>query len=362
MRKCGVFASIPGKPFFKEMYFEAIKPISAGNLDVFSFFDRPPVGEFSKEIHIHIAYSNIVLAVASTLDPTLIRSGSKRSSKIPNPNVLYEVGLAVGNGKPIIPITDDPSKLPAMIRHVGAVVYNPKAPDWKKLTNDLEERCAKILTGEYMELRRRTHIELLVRQGHGNKKPKSSKKSKGSKKQGPSNDILGDAIAAYKQEDHERVIRLLGPMIEQGFDHEAAYFFLSDAYFLSGESMPEGEKKYTYYRKQLEVAVKGHYLFDHHQDIHKNLGLAHLKLRDLSKAQAIFEEITQRHPNYHIARYNLACVYAQRGDLFPCITQLSHIIEKDSSWRNLARVDPDFDPLWQNDVFQRLLFPVTSLK
>lgn len=357
MRKCGVFVSIPGKSFFKEMYFKAIKPISAGNLDVFSFFDRPPVGEFSKEIHVHIAYSNIVLAVASVSDPGLKGTGSKLSSKNPNPNVLYEVGLAVGNGKPIVPITDDPSKLPAMIRHLGAVVYDPKAPNWKKLTKDLAERCATILTGEYMELRRRTHIELLVRQGHKSKKLISQPK-----KQGKSSDLLGDAIAAYRHEDHERVIRLLGPMIEQGFDHEAAYFFLSDAYFLSGESLPEGEKKYTYYRKQLEVALKGHYLFPHHQDIHKNLGLAHLKLRDLSKAQDIFEEITQRHPNYHIARYNLACVYSQRGDLYPCITQLFHIIEKDPSWRNLARVDPDFDTLWQNDVFQRLLFPVASLK
>jgi hypothetical protein len=42
--------------------------------------------------------------------------------------------------------------------------------------------------------------------------------------------------------------------------------------------------------------------------------------------------------------------------------QLGHIIEKDSSWRSLARVDPDFDPFWQNDTSQRLLFPVVSFK
>ena len=354
MRKCGVFVSIPNNPFFEEMYRKAIRPLSAGNLDVFSFYDRPPGGDFSKTIHVHIAYSNIVLAVvASVPDP----KGSKPSEAAPNPNVLYEIGLAVGNGKPIVPITDDPSKLPTMIRHLGAVTYDPKSPNWKKLTKDIAERCAKILTGEYMELRRRTHIELLVRHSKRNKKQTNH-----FKKRGLSNDILGDAIAAYKQEDHEQVICLLGPVIERGFGDEAAYFFLSDAYFLCGESLPDGEKKFTFYRKQLDVALKGHYLFEHHQDIHKNLGLAHLKLRDLSKAQVIFEEITQQHPNYLIARYNLACVYAQRGDLFACMNQLSHIIEKDPSWRNLARVDPDLDPLWQNDVFQRLLFPVVSLK
>lgn len=341
MRKCTVFVSIPGEPFFEEMYDKAIKPISAGALDVFSFFDRPPVGDFSSEIHIHIAYSNIVLAVAS---------GS-------NPNVLYELGLAVGNGKPILPITDDPERLPAMVRKIGAVIYDPKAPNWEKLTNTISDRCQKMLVGEYMQLRRRTHIELLVRQRQTVKT--ADAKTKKTKRSG---DVLGDAIAAYKREDHDRVIRLLGPMIQRGLGDATAYFFLSDSYFLCGESMPEGEKKYAYYRKQLEVALKGHYLYENHQDIHKNLGLAHLKLRDLNRAQTIFEEITQQHPNYLVVRYNLACVYAQRGELFACLRELSHIIEKDASWRSLARVDPDFEPFWHNDLFQRLLFPVAPLK
>ena len=244
-----------------------------------------------------------------------------------------------------------------MIRHIGAVIFNRQAPNWKKLTSDLSERCAKILTGEYMELRRRTHIELLVWQRKGGK----TRISRSSKK-GLSSDVLGDAIAAYNDGDHERVIRLLGPMIERGIGDAAAYFFLSDSYFLCAERMPEGEKKYTYYRKQLDVALKGHHLFEHHRDIYKNLGLAHLKLRDLSKAQTIFEEIIQKHPNYLVARYDLACVYAQRGELFSCMSQLSHIIEKEPSWRGQARVDPDFDSFWQNDLFQRLLFPVVSLK
>jgi len=342
MRKCTIFVSIPGSTFFEEMYFKAIKPINEGNyLDIFSFFDRPPVGEFSREIHIHIAYSNIVLAVINHEKPQ---------------NVLYEFGLAVGNGKPIIPITDNAKLLPSMIRHYGAIIYDSQNPNWEKLTKDLSERCEKILIGEYMELRRRTHIELLVKQGKSKSiKPKRSKKK-------ASGDILADAIAAYKNEDHERVIRLLGPMIEQGIGDERAYFFLSDSYFLCGESMPEGERKYTYYRKQLEVALQGHHRFENHHDIHKNLGLAHLKLRELNKAQSVFEAVVKNHPNYMVARYNLACVYAQRGELFACMEQLSHIIEKDTSWRSLARVDPDFAPFWQNDLFQRLLFPVLALK
>jgi len=340
MRKCTIFVSIPGDSFFHDMYYRAIKPIAEGNMDVFSFFDKPPFGDFSKEINIHIAYSNIVLAVAS---------GS-------NPNVLYELGLAVGNGKPILPITDDPAHLPAMIRHIGAVIYDPIAPNWRRLTEDLMGACKKILVSEYMELRRRTHIELLIGR---NVHPKAAP---GDRKKAPVGDKLGKAIAAYKNEDFEQVIRILAPVVEQGIGDATAYFFLSDAYFLRGESMPEGEKKHTYYRRQLKVALEGHDRFEQHQDIHKNLGLAYLKLRELGKAQSTFEKLVQEHPGYHVARYNIACVHAQRGELFLCMSQLANIIEKDSTWRSLARVDPDFDPFWQNDLFQRLLFPVTYLK
>lgn len=341
MRKCTIFVSIPGSSFFEEMYYKSIKPISEeSHLDVFSFFDRPPVGEFSREIHIHIAYSNIVLAVINHEKPQ---------------NVLYEFGLAVGNGKPIIPITDNAQLLPSMIHHYGAIIYDSKNPNWERLNKEIAERCEKILTGGYMELRRRTHIELLVKRD----KKKSVSGNRSKKKS--SGDVLADAITAYKTEDYERVIRLLAPIVDSGIGDERTFFFLSDSYFLYGESLPEGEKKYTFYRKQLEVSLQGHHRFENHQDIHKNLGLAHLKLRELNKAQTVFEEIVKNHPNYMVARYNLACVYAQRGDMFACMEQLSYIIEKDSSWRNLARVDPDLDPFWQNDLFQRLLFPVISL-
>jgi tetratricopeptide (TPR) repeat protein len=340
MRKCAIFVSIPGEKFFEEMYYQAIKPITEGNLDIFSFFDRPPYGDFAKEINLHIAYSNIVVAVAS---------GS-------NPNVLYELGLAVGNGKPILPITDDPSHLPAMIRHIGAVIYDRQGPDWPKLTGDLAAACRKILISEYMELRRRSHMELLLGAGV------PSKSASGSVKKLAARDKLGKAIAAYQSEDYEQVIRVLAPLVEQGIGDAATYFFLSDAYFLRGESMPEGEKKHTYYRRQLDVALQGHDRFGEHQDIHKNLGLAYLKLRELNKAQSTFEELARKHPDYRVARYNLACVHAQRGELFPCMSELTSIIEKEPSWRILARVDPDFDPFWQNDLFQRLLFPVAQLK
>jgi hypothetical protein len=87
-----------------------------------------------------------------------------------------------------------------------------------------------------------------------------------------------------------------------------------------------------------------------------------LKLHELNKAQSIFEDLIQKHPDYLVARYNLACVHAQRSELFPCMRELAAIIEKDPTWRNQARVDPDFDPLWQNDLFQRLLFPVVTLR
>ena len=65
------------------------------------------------------------------------------------------------------------------------------------------------------------------------------------------------------------------------------------------------------------------------------------------------------HPSYEVAQYNLACVYAQRGQKFRlrCIGELMDLVARDGEWRYIARIDPDLDPLWEDDLFQRLLYP-----
>jgi tetratricopeptide (TPR) repeat protein len=342
MRKCRIFVSIPGSPFFERLYKNAIKPIESDprlDLDVFSSFDRPPFGNFSGEIHLHIAFSNIVVAVAS---------GS-------NPNVLYEIGLAVGNGKPIVPMTDSVDGLPAMIKHINAVRYDADESKWGEITRQLADRCYGILIGDYMEQRHKTHIALLVQ-------PKSAKKTKKAvtRSERTTKDALGRAAQAYEAKDYDGVIRILEPLVHQGLAAQRAIFYLTDACFLRGESLPEGEKKYTYYRKQLQAALLGAEKFPQDQDITKNLGLAYLKLRELDRARQVFAELLKSDPDYAVARYNLACIHAQKGDLDGCSSELARLFERDPTWRSVARVDPDFEPLWHKDRFQRLLYPIAS--
>ena len=115
----------------------------------------------------------------------------------------------------------------------------------------------------------------------------------------------------------------------------------------------------TCYRQQKEVAVRAIRLKQARQDTVKNLGLAHLKLGELDDAEQIFRELIQQHPTYEVAQYNLACVYAQRGAKFRlrCIEELTDLVSRDGEWRYIARIDPDLDPLWEDDSVSELAFP-----
>src|SRR5439155_8324442 len=81
--------------------------------------------------------------------------------------------------------------------------------------------------------------------------------------------LFGDAIKAYEEENYEPAIELLSRFLSEGLETAAAYYYLSDAYFLSAEAMTEHDaKKERYYRRQQEVAERGHLLFPHHEKVH----------------------------------------------------------------------------------------------
>jgi tetratricopeptide (TPR) repeat protein len=337
MRHFRIFVSLPGEKLFEQMYSEAIKPANGGSLETVCFYDLPPVSPFHDSISSEIAYANIFVCILS---------GS-------NPNVLYEVGLAVGYGKPIIAISDSVKKLPAMLSARPVIIYSARKPNWQRISAELRRCYEKILHGEYTPLRTRTHTELLI----NNPQTLTPRISPA---QGLQEDLLERAIKSYHAKDYGDVIRTLGstPLGSlQGAEH--AFFYLSDSHFLHAEGLPEGGMKQGHYEKMLEVADEGHRVFPSNRDLFKNVGLAHLKLRHLDFAITVFDRLLAEHPSYDVARYNLACVYAQRGELFNCIRELSAVIEREEAWRFLARVDPDFDPLWYKDLFQRLVFPLT---
>ncbi len=79
------------------------------------------------------------------------------------------------------------------------------------------------------------------------------------------------------------------------------------------------------------------------------LGVATALGGNLRKAKTIFEEAIQRDPDYALYRYNLACTYAEMGDLD---TALVHLQESWTRRRNLTEGERFPDPR-QDSSFKR---------
>ncbi len=54
--------------------------------------------------------------------------------------------------------------------------------------------------------------------------------------------------------------------------------------------------------------------------------------------------------------HNLACVYAQKRNKYLALEHLEAALYAKDYYRQLAWVDPDFDPLWPDAMFQALVF------
>jgi len=337
IRKYQIFISIPDGKEFRSLYRTVLNSLTDDRIEVICYFDHPHPGDFSRQLSVSIAYSNLVVAVLTDS----------------NPNVIYEMGLALGLGKPVIPVSDDIKNLMPMYVGRECLFYSRSKPNRDKLRLKLQERVHLLLHGQFVPLRRKTHADILTHRKNGPSSGARRPRSKG--------DVLEHAFAAYDKEDYELVVRLLEPEINSSLatsDH--AHFYLSDAYFLISEGLPSGSRKQALLRKMLEVCDTGNRKFPNHKYLLKNLGIAHGSLGNLSFAEQIFSSQATKDPLWDLPLYNLACVHALRTELFPCLKALSGAIERDPSWRFLARIDHSFDPLWTNDLLQRLLFPMPT--
>jgi len=86
-----------------------------------------------------------------------------------------------------------------------------------------------------------------------------------------------------------------------------------------------------------------------------DLGVVCMQGRDYAEAQESFEHAIQREPDYVDAYYNLACLYALKGEKIRGLTNLKKAISLDSSVREWARKDRDLRNLKGQPEFQELI-------
>lgn len=329
-----IFISSEDSVFCRKVMELSIQPLATRALAVDSWLLVPSSQQFATEISRRIAACNVVIAVFS-------RRG--------NANILCEVGMAIGYGKPVIPIIHSLEQVPAMLRAYDAVVFDDN--NFERLKQQIDQRLDVILAGSFSDQRVRDHVAQI------RGKPPSQNEVT------PPDvlDPLSVAIARYRMRDYEGAISIL----EDAFAGKRvasahAYYYLADSYFLLGESLPRGERMFETHRKLLLWAELGCSQFPADERLGKTLGLAYLKNNNIEAARRQFQSLIARNPNNEIARYNMACIQAQAGELLPCIQTLAELFERqrdNDSWRLLARLDPDFDPFWREDLFQRLLYP-----
>lgn len=343
MRRYNLVVCLPSGEMYRNVYFKAIKPCEKKRtrIKIMSFLDSPIAAPFSEEIKHWIHHSNGVIAILS---------GN-------NTNVLYEVGLALGFGKPVIPITDSVDTIPAMLKHWSAIHYDEGKPKWSSVQIKVLDSINLMLEGAdhlCVDERHAAHIQQLIggtaaREGIAG----------GPQDEPATDDAISAGIKHYHKGDFLGAIEVLSEALGRGFRTPELYYYLTDACFLHAEALADqGEVAGTYYSRMLTYAQQGVVDSQHDRRTKKNLGLAYMNLRKLDEAESIFRSLLHDDPHYEHAKYNLACVSSLRRNVFACLERLDELFLKNPTWRMLARTDKDLDDMWRNELFQRLIYPV----
>ena len=78
---------------------------------------------------------------------------------------------------------------------------------------------------------------------------------------------------------------------------------------------------------------------------------------DMQGAVRQAERAVELNPTLPGAHYNLACFYSLAGMKDQALETLAHAIELSPEFKTLARDDPDFEPLRNEDAYKLLLEP-----
>jgi tetratricopeptide (TPR) repeat protein len=86
-----------------------------------------------------------------------------------------------------------------------------------------------------------------------------------------------------------------------------------------------------------------------------DLGVAYMQGRNYVEAQESLEQAIQSKPDYVDAYYNLACLYALKGEKIRSLNHLKKAISLDASVREWAKKDRDLQNLKGQTEFQEII-------
>jgi tetratricopeptide (TPR) repeat protein len=117
---------------------------------------------------------------------------------------------------------------------------------------------------------------------------------------------------AYLQKDYVTAEKYFKAVTEKTPDDIMGHLYLAHSLYYQQkfkEAIPE-------YRKSRDLNAKTGALDKlNGRIVNDNLGMAYGMTGQLSEAKNVFEEAIERDPDYPMYHYNLACVFAEKGDI-----------------------------------------------
>lgn len=272
-----------------------------------------------------------------------------------NPNVILEVGRALALGKPLILLCQEMYNLPSMLRSEQAIWFagpSPTEDSIDRIVSAIEVAVFSILQRERSDARTRIQKRCLLGSTEFRQRPRPHQHA-----------TQDDDLHARRREVHKEygsgqflsAAAAAEACARLGDTTEEILHLCADAWFLAGETASDDLTARSYYENLLSSAEKGLKLCPQSYLLRKDRGLGLMKLGQLDGAHAAFEEL-MRLKDTPIAHYNMACVCALMGKRLEMLGPLSRAIAAEEYYRELARVDSDFETVWDDKLFQALVF------
>jgi hypothetical protein len=329
---------MPTNETTRKLYFDVMKPLlpDKGRLRLLSYLDCPICDEFAQEIRTWIHLCNGVIAI---VDKTAV-------------NAVCEIGVALGHGKPVILVAPSHEDLPDMLRARNVITYNPEDPTGDQVRDKLEKILKATLHGTFIDQRFQDHTSILI-----NSAARDDEMPAAGQSPSPDADDLEGGIHFYRAKQYDKAAAHLESALEAGNRDTDTYFYLADSFFLLGEWLPPGERQRKAYQKMQHYSHEGIRFHLNDKRLRKTFGLSCMKLGDFDRAENIFKGLLSEDPEYTVAAYNLACLHALQQNRSHCLRYLLEVFGKNAAWRYLARLDSDFDGVWDDELIQRVMFP-----
>lgn len=274
-----------------------------------------------------------------------------------NPNVMLEIGAALAMGKPVIPVVPHGARdLPSMLQYLQAVSYSARQPDRNTtvaILGALEASAFRSLHRERIDERTNLQKQLLM----GRTPSGMTRTLQGTRAVRMRADQLALARAekCYEEGVLENAATILQRRLRDGTRDEAIHHLLADTLFLQGEAANTPTTAKNFYQRFHRIAIRGLKVCPRSFLLKKDRALALAKLGRLKEAERYFKKLLPGRDDALIT-YNLACIHARMGEKYAALAELEHSLQEREYYRQLAWVDPDFDTLWYDPLFQALIF------